>query len=450
MFGASKVVWKEGLFLQPQHFQQQERYLLSALDARVSAHHPHYYGLTEVSVDADALENGMFALRRCRGVLPDGTVVDVPGQDTAPPSRPLAEHLPAERQSLDVYCALPSVAEGRQNVTTTQGQPGASTRYSGSFVATQEESLGRGAKEIELGALNLSILFGDESLDGYSAVRIARLGRSPNGQIIVDERHMPPLLQIRASSSLLEEIRGSIQLLMARIHSLAQGRRHVGGGLATFAGGEETAFRLLQTLNTYTPLLSHYHHAPSVHPYEFYTLLSVFCGALCTFSSEVSIADMPQYVHDEPSQVFEGLFGIIRRVLGTDMSTRCVSIPLEQVNPATYVCTVPDARLFNEARFYLGVTASVSEKELIVGSLQRIKMSSRERLDVLIASALSGLQLMHTQRPPEGLSTKPSYVYFSLSQQGELWEGIRTSGTIALYFPNNYPDLRMELLALRS
>ncbi|NLD98976.1 MAG: type VI secretion system baseplate subunit TssK, partial [Fibrobacter sp.] len=75
---------------------------------------------------------------------------------------------------------------------------------------------------------------------------------------------------------------------------------------------------------------------------------------------------------------------------------------------------------------------------------------SRDRLDLLISSAMPGLQLLHNSRPPEGLSTKPGFVYFALDQQSQFWRGMQSSASIAFYFPNNYPELKLEMLALKE
>jgi type VI secretion system protein ImpJ len=176
----------------------------------------------------------------------------------------------------------------------------------------------------------------------------------------------------------------------------------------------------------------------------------MFGGALSAFSAEVSIKDFPKYDHHQLAVTFGGLIRIIRMVLEADISAGCVTIPIEQVNQATFVGKVPDERLFTNAKFFFGVTAKVPEKELITGVLQRIKMCSRDRIDLLISSAMPGLSLMYSQRPPEGLSTKPGYLYFTLDQKGQFWEGIRASGSIAFYFPNNYPELKIEMMALKE
>ncbi len=123
---------------------------------------------------------------------------------------------------------------------------------------------------------------------------------------------------------------------------------------------------------------------------------------------------------------------------------------ISQINQATFTAEVPDPRLFSSAKFFIGVSAKVPEKELIIGVLQRIKMCSRDRVDLLISSAMPGLQLFHTSHPPEGLSTKPGFVYFSLDQQGQFWKVMQSTTSIAFYFPNNYPELKIEMLALKE
>jgi type VI secretion system protein ImpJ len=140
----------------------------------------------------------------------------------------------------------------------------------------------------------------------------------------------------------------------------------------------------------------------------------------------------------------------IRTVLEADIQAGCVPVPIEQINQATFVCKIPDDKLLTVAKFYFGVSAKVAEKELIIGVLQRIKMCSRNKLDLLISSAMPGLQMRHTLHPPQDLSTKPGFVYFSLDQQGDFWQQIKAAGNIAFYFPNNYPELKMEMLALKE
>jgi type VI secretion system protein ImpJ len=80
----NKVVWSEGLFLQPQHFQQQDRYLERFVEGRCAALIPYSWGFTEVELERDLLKIGKVALRRAAGVFPDGTPFRMPEDEPTP------------------------------------------------------------------------------------------------------------------------------------------------------------------------------------------------------------------------------------------------------------------------------------------------------------------------------------------------------------------------------
>jgi type VI secretion system protein ImpJ len=47
----NRVVWSEGTFLQPQHFQQHDRYLEAYVEGRARALQAHGWGFTELALD---------------------------------------------------------------------------------------------------------------------------------------------------------------------------------------------------------------------------------------------------------------------------------------------------------------------------------------------------------------------------------------------------------------
>jgi type VI secretion system protein ImpJ len=84
MSAHNRVIWSEGLFLQPQHFQQQERYFERYVEARCHALVSHSWGFTEIEFERDLLSIGKVALRRAVGVFPDGTPFRMPDDDPLP------------------------------------------------------------------------------------------------------------------------------------------------------------------------------------------------------------------------------------------------------------------------------------------------------------------------------------------------------------------------------
>ncbi len=71
--------WKEGMFLRPQHFQQYDLYLENREYSRFRSLQVHGWGLLALEIDADALTNFVFQVNELRAVLPDGALIDVPG-----------------------------------------------------------------------------------------------------------------------------------------------------------------------------------------------------------------------------------------------------------------------------------------------------------------------------------------------------------------------------------
>lgn len=449
MFNAKKVIWKEGLFLQPQHFQQLERFLTNSIQTRLASYLPYHFGFTQYTLDYDAVPNGTFTLVNAQGIMPDGTTFDIPKQDTAPPTRPFEDHFTLDQQSLDVFFSLPLMTENKINVNESlENKSG--MRYMNKNISVIDEAFGQQSKEIEVGDLNFSIIFGDESRNDYASMQIARITRTSSNTFCIDNSYIPPLLSINASQKIRDTIKSLLELLHAKSTALSQGRRYKEGGFAEFGASEQTAFRLLHTINTYTPLLNQYHLNPNIHPYELFSLLIQFTGALCSFSSVVSIKMLPSYEHTGLNSVFSIYDKLMRKILSADISAGCVTLPIEQIGPAHFLCKITDESLLTVGKFYFSVSADISDKELIVGTLSRIKMSSRDKLELLIPTSMPGLPLIHSARPPKELSTKPGFIYFKLDQKGSFWEGIKTSGTIAFYFPHHYRNIKMEMLALKS
>jgi len=61
MTKAAKVVWTEGMFLRPHHFQQSESYLLSQVREWGTAQHPYMWGFFDLQFDEAMLRHGNVA-----------------------------------------------------------------------------------------------------------------------------------------------------------------------------------------------------------------------------------------------------------------------------------------------------------------------------------------------------------------------------------------------------
>ena len=103
----SRVVWSEGMYLGPHHFQVQSRYFEDSIQFATSSLWFSAYGLAGVDLDAHALENGTVSLIHARGVFPDGLPFNMPEGDELPAPRAIAELFPPTRDGIVVMLAIP-------------------------------------------------------------------------------------------------------------------------------------------------------------------------------------------------------------------------------------------------------------------------------------------------------------------------------------------------------
>jgi type VI secretion system protein ImpJ len=181
-----------------------------------------------------------------------------------------------------------------------------------------------------------------------------------------------------------------------------------------------------------------------------YRVLVTLAGELSTFALQVDPRSLPPYDHANLGGTFDELEKRIAMLLETVIPTRYVLIPLEKTPELLYIGRIHDDRLIKSARFYLGANAQVPAGRLIEEILAKAKISSPDQINNLIGRAVRGVELVHEPVPPSAIPVKTGFKYFQLSTQGRSWEAISTAKALALYLPDEFPDLRLELVAQKE
>ncbi|HEX3020581.1 MAG TPA: type VI secretion system baseplate subunit TssK [Chitinispirillaceae bacterium] len=442
-----KVIWKDGLFVLPQHFQQFERYILDMVLQSKAVSFPYIYGFASCSIDVKLLNKGKFALTEAHGIMPDGTPFSVPLKNAVPSIRSVEEYFGHQKTYLDVYLSLPMVQAGRP--ICSDNTAAIDTRYKTEVETIIDEISGSISEEIEIGKCNFSIRFEGESLDAVSSLRIARLKRTVNEGIIIDESVSPTIICIGASSIYLKKLGALLSELHAKGEELLSGRKQLSHLLSISTPEEIANHFLLTSITTHTPLLDQfYQRASEVHPYTVYCQVCQLAGALQAFGTKNEISQLPVYDHVDPCSSFDIMHSSIHTVLMAEYSSRSIRIPIDKIADATYLCKVSDSTLFFQAEFYLGLYADDSH-EIVINTVRRtVKMTSSDELPRLTIGALPGLRL-DPVNPPADLATKKDYLYFSLIREGVHWQKIQNAKNIAFYFPDTLNNLSMELLAIK-
>src|ERR1700730_14971540 len=124
----SRVVWWEGMYLGPHHFQVQSRYFEDSIQFAASSLWFAGYGLAGVELDAEALQNATVSLLHARGILPDGLPFNVPEGEPLPPVHAIGEHFPPTRDGITVLLGIPPRKPDGLNCSLVEGA-GNGTRY---------------------------------------------------------------------------------------------------------------------------------------------------------------------------------------------------------------------------------------------------------------------------------------------------------------------------------
>ena len=90
------------------------------------------------------------------------------------------------------------------------------------------------------------------------------------------------------------------------------------------------------------------------------------------------------------------------------------------------------------------------ESKLIEGVPRVVKIGSRDVIDTIIGSALPGVVLSHASPPPAPIPTPVGFRYFSLDTIGPYWDGIKGSKVISVYVPDEIPDEKLEMYAVKA
>jgi type VI secretion system protein ImpJ len=445
-----KVLWTEGLFLTPQHFQQWDRYYEGLIGSRIRTLAPFGWGAEELEFNVEALQNGVFEVLRCKAVLPDGLPLNVPDSDPPPPSRNFTSAFAPESERLSVYIGIPLLRSRAANLTAEGDGSDSMARYRPEEAAMPDENTGENPQPVALAAKNLRLLFGEDALQNHVAFKIAELRRTNEGRVVLEEGYIPPALCLSASKFLTDIVRRLYEILVAKSATLSEQRRQRSQGLADFTSSEVASFWLLHTVNSYLPLMMHYNWVQRLHPEQLYLAMARLAAELTTFVTEASPGDLPKYIHADLTTTFIELDRKLRVLLETVIPTRCVSIPLERTKESLYIGRIVDERLLTNAEFVLGVSAKLPETQLIERVPRKSKIASVDTINYLLGQALPGVILVAMPTPPGPIPVRMGFKYFRLERTGAYWNAISAARNICLYFPAEFPDLKLELFAVKD
>lgn len=442
-----KILWGEGLFLRPQHFQRQDAYHEARQRELLFAAQPFGFGVSELEIDRDALRSGILRLNRIDARMPDGERYLAPDADVLPPDLRL-ETLGA----IDADCIVDLTISPIQSFGKNCEAPdGAGTTR---FVTDTAEGtdLFSDAAPAELITLRKQARLRIRAQTAESFVRLPllRLQRTVSGSHELDPHFVPPCLSIGASPALRSRLQRLLDSLQAKVNALYGLHREPARHVIEFRSGDIASFWLLHTASAGSAALAHLHANPQLHPERLFQEMLRLAGGLMTFSKRHTLDALPSYDHGEPGPAFDHLDIIIRDLLETVISTRYFAIALDELKPGLHAGRLDSEKINADTRFYLGISARLSAAELIDAVPQRLKVGAPDDVEKLVLSAMSGVRIIHSPQVPAAVPVRPGASYFELDTHGPLYERMLKAQSINIHAPSGFDGLNIDLIAVNA
>ena len=440
----NKVVWSEGMFLNPQHFQQQERYVESYVNGKCAALGAYAWGVHEYTVDQELLKLGKISIINAKGVFPDGTPFNFPGRDEPPP----VLEVPAGTQAAIVYLALPVKRPGAVDVLEKDDTQGMARYYSAKSETRDVTIDGGDAISVDVGKLRLRLLFEKDDLSGYACTGLLRISESRDDKnVLLDDQYIPTCLDCTASARLNGFVSEMIGLLHQRGESIA-------GRLAdTQRGGtaEIADYMLLQLVNRLEPLAKHLHQIQGLHPQTLFNESVQMVGELSTFAAKNKRPPaFPPYLHDNLQATFAPVITSLRQCLTMVYEQTAISLSLVEKKYGIRVAQIPDRGLLTSAIFVLAVRADVAENVLRTHLPAQMKIGPVEHIRQLVNVGMPGIPIKALPVAPRQIPFHSGYTYFELQRNTPLWKDLHNTGGFALHVGGDFPGIEIEFWAIRQ
>jgi type VI secretion system protein ImpJ len=440
----NRVVWGEGLFLQPQHLQQQERYF-ERLVRGTAPLRPFAYGLTQLELDTDLLTLGKFALRAAAGILPDGTPFSLPGE--ADPPRPI--DLPETVRNATVHLLLPTRQPGGVETAPPTQIETVARFMTGEHEAVDTNAGYQSTATVPIGKLRLRLALEGDARAGHVSLGLARIIEvRADKSVVLDDTYIPPVLACSASGVLA----GFMSQLQGLLHHRAEALAGRVSETATRGAAEIADFLLLQLCNRYEPLTTHLAATVSqLHPEDFYWVAVSLAGELATFTETRKRPPVfPNYRHDDLHATFRPVFSALRQSLSAVLEQTAVPVALQERKFGIRVGPILDRSLVTDATWVLAVKAQMPAETLRRGFPNQVKIGPVEQIRELINVALPGIAVRALPVAPRQLPFYAGTTYFELDRSGPYWAALTRSGGIAIHVAGDVPGLEIECWAIRG
>ncbi len=457
------LFWHQGLFLQPQHFQQLEHHSRALLEPLLRYGCPHFWGVRGIRVQEEALKKGVFEIAEGEVLFQDGTWTAFPGNAAVRPRsfEDVASHIEGDAP-FRVYLGLKKwdARGGNVAVYRDAGElAGAESRFASSVDPEEvKDLLGEGPPaSVRFMTHTLKLVWQTE-VDGYRdhwLIPVAGLTQD-GAEVRLSERFIPPVVTLDGSEALMGVLKNVRDQVTSRCQALESYKLTKDVRSSDFEGNYLRYLLALSLFNRYVPLLHHWVTIPVVHPWHLFGLFRQLVGELSTFTDRVNalgrLVDetrlMPEYDHEDLTGCFRDAETLIGEMVNAIIVGAENVIHLAREG-SDFKGRIPVETLSERNAFCLVVRTEEEAGAVLNAVVHLAKIGSEEAMPNLLARALPGVPAEARPSPPPGVPKRPGSYYFVLDKTHPRWSDLARSGNFSVHWDDAPEDAAIDLVISR-
>jgi len=458
------IFWRQGLFLQPQHFQYADLRSATMIYPLFEMANPYFYGIFKIDINEKALSNFMFEIESGSFLLKDGSHLNYP-EDSILFPRSFASLMNKHDQEIMVHLGIKKVNANGKNVTQIHPVT-SSTKLSTRFAVESDDTkipdfyTNGTPTTVETLSSVLKVFWGHELAEAvdYQTIPIAKLLKDGN-TIHLSREFVPPCLSLDSCANLISMIKSIRDDLANRGRQLELYKRPVNGTIASSDPRGDFYRFALQVISYFTPMLFHYTDSPgSVHPWVVYGYLRQLVGGLSSLTDKVDFLGedpenktiLPAYDHGNIGSCFKSVEQLVKRILNTITIGGEALLAFENMGSGKYVTQIPMELGDPSNRFYLELETTENFERLLDFFLLHVKIGSMGDVEKFSEYALPGITVTHMRIQPPDLPKKANTTYFTLDVTSPAWDNVLKERSLVMLWDNAPADLLARLIVLRT
>lgn len=439
----NRVVWREGLFIRPQHFQQNDRYYNSELMYRTIQSRSNNWGFFDLQINENLLNTGKIILEKASGILPDGTLFNIDSKDTS-----LVLEIKTSYINKIVYLSLPIYIKNSDEIHFDE-QKNLLTRYKSKVISNMPNTnLGEtSSSDILVAEYNFRLLLDDELNDGYIKLPICKIADiSSNGVLSLDNDFSTIYLYFNSSKILISQVKELVGMITFRAEKLAEKIND-----SVMQVTEIGDYLMLQLLNKVESKFHFLLTQEKIHPDEVYFNLLALAAELAVFmKKEKRLKKQITYVHNEQFSSFKEIINELKQMLTMVLEQNSISLSIEKRKYGIYIAPIKNREIINNSFFIFSVSANLSPekiKEILISSL---KFGTVETIKNLVNYHLIGFKIKPLSTPPKEIPYKVNHLYFKLELTEENIDELNKSAGFAFHLSTEIPNVSYSLWAIKN